>query len=214
MCASYGLGGGPREAPVPTDLSPLDERTTAAEIAAWAADRDANARITGKRARNLNPIIFGGDAGRSVEFAWWWLWLDGHGPAKFDAFNSRDDKLLRSWRKYLGGRRAIVPATWYVEKGRTFELDGGETFGIAAITHTVVEEATGQQLTTYSLVTRESRDEGASVHPRMPMLLPRDGHDHWLDPNVPGDADLVEWAQNASEEMAHTVRSMDPDALF
>lgn len=144
-----------------------------------------------------------------MRFAWWWLWLDGSGPARFDAFNARDDKLLRSWRKYLNGTRAIVPATWYVEKGRRFELPDNETFGIAAISHTVVEESTGEELMTYALVTRAAVDEAATVHPRMPLLLPQDEHDHWLDPNVAGDAELVENAVLASEEMARAVRIID-----
>lgn len=194
---------------VPTDLPPLDERTTHDQIAAWAAGQKHNARITGRRARNLNPLITAQDGAREITFAWWWLWLNGTGPAKFDAFNARDDKLMRSWRKYLS-RRAIVPASWYVEKGKTFELPGGETFGIAAITHTVVEDITGDELVTYALVTRNAVDEAARVHPRMPLLLPRDEHDTWLDPEVPGDAALVESAVNASEEISHAVRIASP----
>lgn len=215
MCASYGLGGGPRGAEAPTDLPPLDERTTATEIAEWVERQRHNAKITGRRARNLNPIIVAdSDDARRVKFAWWWLWLNGSGPAKFDAFNARDDKLLRSWRKYFSGRRAIVPATWYVEKGKTFELPDGETFGIAAITHTVTEEATGQELTTYALVTRNAVDEAAKVHPRMPMILPRDEHDTWLDPGVAGDEALAQRVVAASEETAHAVRLVEPPTLI
>ncbi|MGO1851859.1 MAG: SOS response-associated peptidase family protein [Microbacteriaceae bacterium] len=213
MCASYGLGGGPREAPVPSDLPPLDEEQSRAQLLDWAADRKSNARLTGPRARNLNPLIFADRGGaRSLEFSWWWLWLDGHGKAPFDAFNARDDKLLSTWRKYLtGGKRALIPATWYVEKGKAFELPGGATFGMAAITHAVVEEASGKELITYALVTRDAVDEAAKVHKRMPMLLPRDEHDTWLDPGRPGDSALVEQVVVASEELAHAVRVIEAE---
>lgn len=57
MCASCGLGDGLRGAPLPDYVPPLDERIAAAEIARSARTQDSNAKIMGKRARNLDPVV-------------------------------------------------------------------------------------------------------------------------------------------------------------
>lgn len=219
MCASYGLGGGPYSEDQDLGIEPLDTREGRAALDQWLAERHGRAAITGKNARNLNPIILadaGGD--RSLEFAWWWLWLDGSGPVRFSAFNSRDDKLMSSWRAPFQ-KRALLPATWYVEKKVRFGLPAGETFGIAALTSTVVDEATGAELVTYSMVTRDAVGKAAETWPRMPLVLPRELHDEWLDPDRPGDADLVAQIQHASAEISAEMtaggeRPTEQPALF
>lgn len=213
MCASYGLGGG--RGPLPLDLKPLDERDNQVLLHEWMQQRDGVAKITGKNARNLNPIIRADGDGRTLELAWWWLWLDSSGPVKYSAFNSRDDKLLRSWRKPFQ-QRALIPATWYIEKGQRFELDG-DTFGIAALTSTV--QVDGEELVTYSMVTRQAVGQAATVHDRMPLALPRGMHDEWLDPDRPGDQILVDKALFASEQISRELtiaapKAADDDKLF
>lgn len=208
MCASYGLGGDGRE--IPIDLPPMSEPGAQRLLDEWMAARDGDARITGRNARNLNPIIRAGDDPRSAGgasgsrrellLAWWWIWLDGSGPVKFSAFNARDDKLLRSWKRPFQ-RRAILPATWYVEKGGRFRLPDDQLFGIAAITSTV-PGPDGEALTTYAMVTRDAVGEAADTWHRMPLVLPRGMHDEWLDPERPGDAALVDDARLASDAIS------------
>lgn len=209
MCASYGLGGGPVSGGARFGLDPMDTHEGRAIIDEWMREQSGKAAITGRKAVNLNPIIRADSGGvRSITPAWWWVWLDGSGPVTFSAFNSRDDKLLRSWRKPFQ-TRALLPATWYVEKGVRFTLPGEEAFGIAAITSTVTNDATGEQLVTYSMVTRHAVGEAASVWHRMPLVLPREAHDEWLDPTRPGDADLVSGAQHASLHISTTLTAGD-----
>ncbi|MEV8338823.1 SOS response-associated peptidase family protein [Leucobacter sp. NPDC077196] len=199
MCASYGLGGS-----LPLDLEPLSETEHATLIDAWLEQRSGNAKITGKNARNLNPVITADATGaRHVQLAWWWLWLDASGPVKFSAFNSRDDRLLRSWKRPFQ-HRAILPANWYVEKQGRFHLPGDEAFGIAALTSTVTLED-GSELISYSMVTRDAVGEAAEVWPRMPLVLPREMHDEWLDPERAGDAALVAEAQHASDGISRAL---------
>ena len=199
MCASYGLGGS-----LPLDLEPLSEPGNAALVDDWLQQRSGNAKITGKNARNLNPVITADASGeRQVQLAWWWLWLDASGPVKFSAFNSRDDRLLRSWKRPFQ-HRAILPATWYVEKQGRFHLPDDEAFGIAALTSTVTLED-GSKLISYSMVTRDAVGEAADFWPRMPLVLPRDMHGEWLDPQRPGDAALVSEVQHASDEISRAL---------
>lgn len=203
MCATYGLQ------PF-FDLPPMDERENRLMLEQWMDERGGTAKITGKKARNLNPLITAPDGERRLDLAWWWIHLGGK-PAEFSAFNARDDKLLQSrvWKGPFKQHRALAPANWYIEKGKRFALPVGETFGIASIT-TTAQTDDGDMLT-YALVTRDAVEEAATVHPRMPLILPRDLHDDWLDPAIPGDGDLLAEAISASEELSRSVRIIEPE---
>ncbi len=212
MCASYGLGGGPYGGGIPADLPPLDEREVAEDLARWAAEHRNTARITGKRARNVNPLIRDTGSGRELHYGWWWLWVGG-APAKFSAFNSRDDALTRRWRGAFQ-TRALLPATWYIEKKQHFALEDGALFGIAAIT-TEADDADGSPLTSYSMVTRHGVGDAEHVlsdrgEARMPLILPREFHDTWLDPERAGDAALIADAVAASEEICRAAKNLGP----
>lgn len=198
MCATYGLGGGPLELGLTFDLPPMHEPESRETIRRWAKEYRGTAKITGRHARNLNPLIHMGRGERSLDLGWWWLHVAGV-PAPFSAFNSRDDTLVKKWREPFQ-RRAILPANWYIEKGRTFSLPRGEMFGIAAIV-TPVETDAGQFLS-YSMVTRASVGEATEVHHRMPLVLPRDAHDAWLDPNRAGEERFIKAAVCASDPFA------------
>lgn len=202
MCASYGLGGGPHDIELTFDLPPMHEPESQATIARWAREHRGNARITGRNARNLNPLIHAPRGAREVVLAWWWL-FQGSEPAPFSAFNSRDDALMRSWRTPFQ-HRAILPAHWFVEKGATFALPHDEIFGMAAITSYVAppEGEAGPGFVSYSLVTRDSVGAVSEVNSRMPLVLPRALHDEWLAVDRPGDTRLIARAREASEELS------------
>lgn len=200
MCATYGLDP-LRE----YDLPPLDTQDPRALLETWIEQRRGTAKITGKKAVNLNPLITADSDGvRQVNLAWWWIHV-GNEPANFSAFNARDDKLLSSrvWKTPFREHRAIAPATWYIEKGQRFALPGGEAFGIASIT--TIAHHGDDELLTYALVTRDAVADAASVHPRMPLVLPGELHDDWLDPELVGDGDLLAEALSASEELSRSM---------
>lgn len=205
MCATTGLRYGGAALDIEGNpFAPLDEREVSQEIAEWAAGSNGVMKITGKNARNMNPIILSVGGAPGLRFAWWWIWPSASGPAKYSAFNARSDNLTgRAWSQPFQ-RRAIVPATWYVEKGVDFAHPSGGVFGIAAITNTVREED-GSELTTYALVTRDAVGEAAGVHDRMPLVLPPDRHELWLDPERPGDGHLADAAVSWSEEVSRTM---------
>lgn len=215
MCSRYGIDGsaerearGGRESRVSfAPIPPLEQPRYAAALEGWRRENPQGARITGRHARNLNPIIHALHGERELTPAWWWLHVGG-APAEYSAFNSRDDKLLRSWRLPFQ-RRALLPASWYVEKRRVFELPDGELFAIAAITSPVPgaapRGAVEAPLLSYSMVTRSALAAAATAHHRMPLLLPREFHDEWLDPRRPGDAELVGRALAASDELSRSV---------
>lgn len=58
---------------------------------------------------------------------------------------------------------------------------------------------------TYALVTRDAVAQAATVHPRMPLVLPWELHDEWLDPTLAGDGELLAEALSASEELSRSM---------
>ncbi|MGC3908784.1 SOS response-associated peptidase family protein [Corynebacterium propinquum] len=204
MCATYGLEP-TMELP---NYEPLFQPESQQLLEQWMDQRAGTAKITGRKARNLNPLITAPEGKRQLDLAWWWLHL-GNEPAQFSAFNARDDKLLHSrvWKKPFAQHRGLAPAHWYIEKGQRFELPDAQGFAIATIV------ATSQQLEgdllSYALVTRDAVAEAATVHPRMPLLLPEELHDDWLDPNLHGDEELLAEALAASEHLSQQVRITD-----
>lgn len=186
-------------------LESLDEREARNALERWQEQRSGTAKITGKKAVNLNPLITADtDGNRELNLAWWWLHVGGE-PAQFSAFNARDDKLLTSrvWKTPFRKHRALAPATWYVEKGKKFALASGEAFGIASIM--TLAHRDDEEMLTYALVTRDAVAQAATVHPRMPLVLPRELHDDWLDPSVAGDGNLLAEALSASEELSRSM---------
>lgn len=204
MCATYGLEP-TMELP---NYEPLFQPESQQLLEQWMDQRSGTAKITGRKARNLNPLITAPEGKRQLDLAWWWLHL-GNEPAQFSAFNARDDKLLRSrvWKKPFAQHRGLAPAHWYIEKGQRFELPGTQGFAIATIVATSHQPE--GDLLSYALVTRDAVAEAATVHPRMPLLLPEELHDDWLDPQLEGDEELLAEALAASESLSQQVRIAD-----
>ncbi|MDK8534823.1 SOS response-associated peptidase family protein [Corynebacterium propinquum] len=204
MCATYGLEP-TMELP---NYEPLFQPESQQLLEQWMDQRSSTAKITGRKARNLNPLITAPEGKRQLDLAWWWLHV-GDEPAQFSAFNARDDKLLHSrvWKKPFAQQRGLAPAHWYIEKGQSFELPDTQGFAIATIVAT--SHQPDGDLLSYALVTRDAVAEAATVHPRMPLLLPEELHDDWLDPNVDGDDELLAEALAASESLSQQVRIAD-----
>lgn len=190
------------------NYEPLFQPESQQLLEQWMDQRSGTAKITGRKVRNLNPLITAPEGKRQLDLAWWWLHL-GNEPAQFSAFNARDDKLLHSrvWKKPFAQHRGLAPAHWYIEKGQRFELPDAQGFAIATIVATSHQPE--GDLLSYALVTRDAVAEAATVHPRMPLLLPEELHDDWLDPQLEGDEELLAEALAASEHLSQQVRIAD-----
>lgn len=218
MCANYGIdgfegiasrhvsGSNVRFVSIGASVATSDESRDDALVLEWARDQRGHARPTGRRARNLNPLVHEGRGERRVDLGWWGLHIGG-APAPYSAFNSRDDKLLRSWRDPFQ-RRALLPATWYTEKGSDFGLPGAGLFTIAAIV-TPVGRGDGEKFLSYSMVTREAIGEAATAHHRMPLVVPPSIRDEWLSPSRAGDEALVRDVLRASDEISRAMRVIE-----
>jgi putative SOS response-associated peptidase YedK len=203
MCASYGLQITAADAHYAFDT--LDERVSTGALEVWLAEfLDQPAKPTGVHARNLNPIVrerrreIEGEDGqkvsqtrRTIDLAWWKLWVGGQ-PAKFPAINARVEGLVGSgaWGGPLKARRALVPATEYHEKGRTFRLEEG-LFAFAGL-YNVARASDGEWMVSYAIVTQPAVARITDIHDRMPLILPPELWDEWLDPSRVGDQELLD----------------------
>lgn len=118
-------------------------------------------------------------------------------PSFRDAFRKQRCLIIANgfyeWKKEKYGK---VPV--YVS------LKSGKPFGFAGL-YAVWISSEGEKVCTCTIITIESNDLIAPIHDRMPVIIPRDREDVWLDPFV-NDAALVKALLRAvpSEEMIIT----------
>jgi len=216
MCASYGLQV--EAADIHYGFSVIDDKAQTAALTGWLEEfRDEPAKPTGVHRRNLNPIVrervstsqdHEGERRRSVDLAWWKLWVRGE-PAKFPAINARVEGLVGSgaWGAPLKSRRGLVPATEYYEKGHRFSLpdEPHGLFGFAGLWSVAKtpNPDTGEDewMVSYAIVTQPASPHIAAIHDRMPLIVPRDLYDEWLDPTRLGDQELLDEVVAASRPL-------------
>lgn len=116
------------------------------------------------------------------------------GPPMF-LVNARSETALqkRTFAPALRTRRCLVPADGFYEwkrdaRGRTqqahyFQRQGGAPYVMAGICW----EAEGDQPDRYIVLTTAPNALLAPIHNRMPVMLPDDAVEPWLDPQVPAE---------------------------
>ncbi|MCU1546147.1 MAG: hypothetical protein JWP30_1247 [Homoserinimonas sp.] len=133
-------------------------------------------------------------------------------------FNARIESAHEkpAFRNAVKKRRAMIPASGYYEwrtaadgtKAPIFiHLPDGELLQFAALYEWWRNpDAAGDSPVTWllstSIVTRKSAGELEAIHDRMPVLLPPELVDEWLDPHVEGTEDLLELASQGGAAMA------------
>lgn len=161
---------------------------------------------TGKKLRNMNPIVQEDGGHRTVELAWWGYLVNGQ-PATFPSINTRSERLME--RTMSLPARAVVPATTWFEMqkpGRQwFQFEGPELdlFAMAAVTqpgHT----PDGAAFTCYSIVMRPAPDPLIAVHDRTPLQIPASFLAEWLASGEPS-RDVVEVAVAESDRVLRDV---------
>ena len=105
--------------------------------------------------------------------------------------NARAETLAEkpSFKRLLQGRRCLIVADGFYEwrkeqGGKTpmyFTLPDHDLFAFAGLWD-VWKQPDGQQLRTCTIITTEPNELVSSVHNRMPVILPKDAQEEWLDP--------------------------------
>jgi putative SOS response-associated peptidase YedK len=151
---------------------------------------------------NLAPqqqalIVRERDNGREAATAKWGLLPQWAKDAKiaFKMINARAETLTEkpAYRGLLGRYRCLIPADgfyeWTVGNGGKkqpihFHLPGYELFAFAGLWTARSDKETGEVTESCTIVTTRANNLVAPVHDRMPVILPRELEDVWLDPSV------------------------------
>ncbi len=108
--------------------------------------------------------------------------------------NARDDRVASSgmWRGPLKRSRCLIPADGFYEwkgpKGQRVpylvRMQSKELFAFAGLFDTWVHPETGEATRSAAVVTTSPNEVVKDIFDRMPVILPRESEDIWLDPDV------------------------------
>lgn len=175
------------------------------------------------------PIVFTSreDGSKHFETAFWSLiprWAEELRP-RYATFNARIESVhdRATFKAPIKNQRAIIPVTgfyeWTGEKGSRVPH---AIFGPAAILPMAgmytywadpdVPGAEGRHLTA-TILTMESAGTMESLHSRMPVFVPPELTEDWLNPEVPGDDMLLSAVQATSVPFAEQLFEYQVDPL-
>lgn len=112
--------------------------------------------------------------------------------------NARSETVAQkpSFRHAFRRRRCLVPADGFYEwrtEGRRkvpfrFRMRDGSLFALAGLWETWTPPDGGEPITSCTVLTTDANDVVAPVHHRMPVIIPPDHYDTWLDPEEEPEA--------------------------
>jgi len=142
-------------------------------VPSWATEKSIGARMINARAETL-----------------------GEKPSFRSAYRRRRCLVLADgW--YEWQRSGAVKAPYFITFGDR------EPFGMAGLWESWRDPAGGEPLESCCIVTTQAAPELARVHDRMPVIIPAERHDDWLDPGLDPagtlDGLLVPWTHGGFE---------------
>jgi len=172
----------------------------------WNLVRGENPfRIVYNAAPTMNLPVVRQHAGRTEVCGMQWglipLWWSKPQPPR-STINARseDAAVKPMWRAALKRTRCLVPSLgWYEwkeqEPGRGkrpyfLHRPGPELFHFAGLWSSWTPQG-GEPLLSFAILTRDAAGEAASIHSRMPVVLPPDAYESWLDPAAQDGAALT-----------------------
>jgi putative SOS response-associated peptidase YedK len=136
------------------------------------------------------------EEGRTVEQVRWGLIpsfaKDAKGAARM--INARAETVATSpvFRTSFKARRCIVPSDGFYEWRRTggpkqpyfLHPPAGSVLALAGLWAVWKDPATGLWVPSAAVITTDANRAMSAIHDRMPVLLPREAWDDWLDPTL------------------------------
>ena len=107
---------------------------------------------------------------------------------------------LPSFRNAYAKRRCIVPIDNFFEWRKTtppkqpyaIGMKDGSPFGLAGIWENWKHPETGEFIRTFCILTCPTNELVATIHDRMPVILPSSAYERWLSPIEPDPRDLLQ----------------------
>jgi putative SOS response-associated peptidase YedK len=144
--------------------------------------------------------------------------------------NARAETVMEkpSYRKPLQSKRCLVPVSGFYEWHDTgtgklpyhISLKDQPVFALAGLYDTWLSPE-GQPVNTYTIITTSANSFMERLHHRMPVILPQEAEEEWLDPSTPLPRILTLTSPFASNGMIshpvstrlNNVRNDDPSLL-
>lgn len=149
---------------------------------------------------NISPMQLdrfvraGEDGARRLISSWWGLvpgWAKDRRIGS-KTFNARAETLLEkpSFRPLVARHRCIIPVSGFYEWQRQgahkqplyIHRGDGRPLALAGLWTTWTDPATGEPLTSHTIITTGPNRFMSSIHDRMPVILGGEDLDAWLDP--------------------------------
>ncbi len=140
--------------------------------------------------------------------------------SKYPTFNARSETVTTtaSFQGAVARQRALIPATGYFEwctTGTTktphfVHSDDGLPLAFAGLyswwrNPELAADDPNRWVLTATILTADAQGPLAALHDRIPVVLPEEWWDHWLDPTTTGDQALVDAAVAASRSVAESL---------
>jgi putative SOS response-associated peptidase YedK len=173
-------------------------------------------------------------------------WLRDENEARASqsrAINARSESIFEkpTFRDSFKSRRCLIPADGYYEWATALgkykpkqpfyiSSDDGKPLAMAGIWNSW-RSPSGVNIQSASVITREAVGELATIHSRMPVMMPRENWDEWLDVNEHSTQELIEMMKhpfpdahlhpvpvnkvvNNGPELAIPISISEPETLF
>ncbi len=135
----------------------------------------------------FSPIIIDRSGHKGLATMKWGLVPAWAKDEKMKLINARSETAHEkpSFKNSLKNKRCLIPADGFIEwKGKDKQpyyifLKAQALFAFAGLWSTW-KSPEGQNLSTYTILTTEANERLASIHARMPVILPSDKYDTWL----------------------------------
>jgi putative SOS response-associated peptidase YedK len=151
--------------------------------------------------RQISAVIRDEDVNKLVDFRWGLIpsWAKDPSIGK-RMFNARAETIAEkpSFREAFKKRRCLVVADGFyewqkMEKGKRpfhFSLRSAEPFGFAGLYETWMSPE-NKPVKTCTIITIDANDLLKPIHDRMPVIVPKDKEDLWMDPGAPDPRELA-----------------------
>ena len=142
------------------------------------------------------PAVVAGNGGgdRRLEMLRWGLipsWADDPGIGA-RMINARSETVAEkpSFRRAFKERRCLIPADGFYEWQKTnggkqphyIRMKNGRPFAFAGLWESW--KGDGNEIRSCTILTTNPNDIAGEIHNRMPVILPPEGYEVWLDPDV------------------------------
>lgn len=181
--------------------------------------------------QRILAIVNDGDKNRLVHFKWGLVPRWAKGPSPRAMINARAETVAEkpTFKDAFSKRRCLVVADGFYEWRRSGKVrvpmyvrdTSGRPWGFAGIYETWTSPE-GEEVETCAIITTEANDVLRPIHDRMPVIIPPEDREGWLDPSIhdldvllpmlrPYDPDRME-AYPVSEDV-NSARNQGPELI-